>query len=378
MNRKPLVFAISLILFTACSPQVKKEVAAEAAATATSDKAKATREVDQLRVTGSRKRNIAEEEKAQPSQVVTMLDAPAEPGLVTINSPPPSPPSPQAMPARVMAGNVSGMLMQAPPEQNTEKYKNFNDNPIFLTAENPVSTFSIDVDTGSYSNVRRMLNSGTRPPADSVRAEEIINYFDFAYAPPNTRRQPFSVNTEIAAAPWNAKHQLVLVGIKGYEVPRSQIPAANVVFLIDTSGSMSSEDKLPLLIASFKEMTMKMRPQDRVSIVVYAGSAGLVLPATSGDDKETILRALDKLQAGGSTNGGQGIELAYKIAKENYISNGVNRVILATDGDFNVGIYDTEMLKTLVADQRKSGIALTTLGFGQGNYNDQMAEQLAD
>ena len=170
----------------------------------------------------------------------------------------------------------------------------------------------------------------------------------------------------------------MMVGIKGYEVARSEIPAANIVFLIDTSGSMSSQDKLPLLISSLKEMVNKLRPQDRVSIVVYAGSAGVVLPATSGADKETIFQALGKLQAGGSTNGGQGVELAYKIAKENFISNGVNRVILATDGDFNVGIYDTEMLKTLVADQRKSGIALTTLGFGQGNYNDQMAEQLAD
>lgn len=268
--------------------------------------------------------------------------------------------------------------MRQMPEQNTEKYKNFNDNPITLASENPVSTFSIDVDTGSYSNVRRMLNSGVRPPADSVRAEEIINYFDFGYVAPNTRKQPFSVSTEISAAPWNSKHQLMMIGIKGYEVQRSQIPAANMVFLIDTSGSMSSQEKLPLLVASFKEMVMKLRPQDRVAIVVYAGSAGLALPATSGSDKKSILQALDKLQAGGSTNGGQGIELAYRIARENFIGNGVNRVILATDGDFNVGIYDTEMLKTLVADQRKTGIALTTLGFGQGNYNDHMAEQLAD
>ena len=268
------------------------------------------------------------------------------------------------------------MAQQA--QQNTEKYKNFSDNPIQLAAENPVSTFSIDVDTGSYSNVRRMLNTGTRPPDDSVRAEEIINYFDFGYTAPISRKQPFSVTTEMATAPWNSKHQLMLVGIKGYEVARSQIPAANIVFLIDTSGSMSPADRLPLLISSLKQMVNKLRPQDRVSIVVYAGSAGLVLPATSGDDKTSILQALDKLQAGGSTNGGQGIELAYKVAKDNFISNGVNRVILATDGDFNVGISNTEMLKTLVADQRKSGIALTTLGFGQGNYNDEMAEQLAD
>ena len=378
MNRKPLVFAISLILLTACNTQVKKETVAQAEA----DKQKERAELSKIEVTGSRLRRADEERKAnpakpQPVQEIYAFDAAAPASAPSVNAPPPP-----MVASKAMAGNLVGFgpmhqSMQQP-EQNTEKYKNYSDNPVFITAENPVSTFSIDVDTGSYSNVRRMLNGGTRPPADSVRAEEIINYFDFGYSAPNSRTQPFSVSTEIAAAPWNSKHQLMMVGIKGYEVPRSQIPAANVVFLIDTSGSMSSEDKLPLLIASFKEMTMKLRPQDRVSIVVYAGSAGLVLPATSGAGKETILQALDKLQAGGSTNGGQGIELAYKIAKENYISNGVNRVILATDGDFNVGIYDTEMLKTLVADQRKSGIALTTLGFGQGNYNDQMAEQLAD
>ncbi len=375
MNRKPLVFAICLVLMTACSQQVKKELAADAEA----DKQRQEQKIEKVQVTGTRIRRVVDEESSQPLQVVTRADLAKASADVGYNAPPASAP---VSPPMVISsqGNARSVLMvvSEPPEQNTEKYKNFSDNPIFLTAENPVSTFSIDVDTGSYSNVRRMLNSGTRPPADSVRAEEIINYFDFGYVAPTSRRQPFSVTTEIAAAPWNSKHQIMMVGIKGYEVSRSQIPAANVVFLIDTSGSMASEDKLPLLIASFKQMVEKLRPQDRVSIVVYAGSAGLVLPATRGDDKETILAALDKLQAGGSTNGGQGIELAYKIAKENYIANGVNRVILATDGDFNVGIYDTEMLKTLVADQRKSGIALTTLGFGQGNYNDQMAEQLAD
>jgi len=368
MNRKALVFAISLILLTACNNQVKKDVAAETE----SDK-KETQELERIEVTSSRIKRV-DMEGESPIQVITRDNIANAPVPL---AKPVSPPMLRAQ-AKAVSGNIVGYAQPQEPEQNTEKYKNFSDNPIQLAAENPVSTFSIDVDTGSYSNVRRMLNNGTRPPADSVRAEEIINYFDFGYAAPNSRRQPFSVNTEISAAPWNSKHQLMMVGIKGYEVARSQIPAANIVFLIDTSGSMSSEDKLPLLISSFKEMVNKLRPQDRVSIVVYAGSAGLVLPATSGADKGTILQALDKLQAGGSTNGGQGIELAYKIAKDNFIGNGVNRVILATDGDFNVGIYDTEMLKTLVADQRKSGIALTTLGFGQGNYNDQMAEQLAD
>ena len=370
MNRKPLVFAISLILLTACNTQVKKDAVESEVSSVEQDKQHQKTEIDEVRVTGNKIRSVAADASTQRSRAVESE------GRVYFSSPPPAPPA--SMPSGAMPRAVTVLAMQAQPEPNTEKYKNFSDNPIQVTAENPVSTFSIDVDTGSYSNVRRMLNNDTRPPADSVRAEEIINYFDFGYAAPSSRKQPFSVSTEISAAPWNSKRQLVMVGIKGYEVPRSQIPAANIVFLIDTSGSMSSPDKLPLLVESFKQMTQKLRPQDRVSIVVYAGSAGLVLPATSGADKETILQALDKLQAGGSTNGGQGIELAYKIAKENYIGNGVNRVILATDGDFNVGIYDTEMLKTLVADQRKSGIALTTLGFGQGNYNDHMAEQLAD
>jgi len=365
MNRKPLALTIGLILLTACNTQVKKQDTAAAEA----DNQPVKAELSEVTVTGSKLRRNAADASARRSNVIEArnFDGMRSP----MAPPPPSPASP-------MYPSMPALVMQAQPEQNSEKYKNYSDNPIFLTSENPVSTFSIDVDTGSYSNVRRMLNNGARRPADSVRAEEIINYFDFGYAPPTSRKQPFSVTTEISAAPWNSRHQLVMVGIKGYEVPRSQIPAANIVFLIDTSGSMSSPEKLPLLVESFKQMTHKLRPQDRVSIVVYAGSAGLVLPATSGTDKETILRALDKLQAGGSTNGGQGIELAYKIAKENYIGDGVNRVILATDGDFNVGIYDTEMLKTLVADQRKSGIALTTLGFGQGNYNDHMAEQLAD
>lgn len=371
MNRRALGLAISLVLVTACNTQVKKESVAEAE----SDQ-EARQELSKVVVTGTRIKRVDSEKKANIMREAAASDMAAAQAYIPAPSSPPPPPMMRAK--AISAGVVSGYSISEQPEQNTEKYKNFSDNPIKLVTENPVSTFSIDVDTGSYSNVRRMLNNGMRPPADSVRAEEIINYFDFSYAAPNSRRQPFSVNTEIAAAPWNSKRQLMMVGIKGYEVARSQIPAANIVFLIDTSGSMSSPDKLPLLISSFKEMVNKLRQQDRVSIVVYAGSAGLVMPATSGADKETILQALDKLQAGGSTNGGQGIELAYRIAKENFIANGVNRVILATDGDFNVGISDTETLKTLVADQRKSGIALTTLGFGQGNYNDQMAEQLAD
>ena len=261
---------------------------------------------------------------------------------------------------------------------NTERYAHSEDNPVHRTSEQPVSTFSIDVDTGSYSNVRRMLVDGTRPPAEAVRAEEFINYFDYGHPAPASRETPFRVTTELAPAPWNGKRQLLMIGIKGYDVPKAEIPPANLVFLIDTSGSMDSPDKLPLVKDSLGQLVKHVRPQDRISMVVYAGSAGLVLPPTSGAQRDDILEALDRLEAGGSTNGGDGIRLAYAMAKQAYIRNGVNRVILATDGDFNVGTVDQDALETLVADQRRSGIALTTLGFGQGNYNDELAEKLAD
>ena len=266
----------------------------------------------------------------------------------------------------------------ASPEANTEHYASLSDNPLQLAAEQPVSTFSIDVDTGSYSNVRRMLLAGERPPADAVRAEEMINYFDYGYPAPTRSTQPFRATTELAPAPWNRAHRLLQVGIQGYRVPAAAIPAANLVFLIDTSGSMQAEDKLPLLKRGFAELTARLRPQDRVSIVAYAGSAGLVLAPTPGDRKDLILAALDRLDAGGSTNGGEGLQLAYAQARAAFIPNGVNRVLLATDGDFNVGTVDQGALETLVADQRKSGVALTTLGFGTGNYDDAMAERLAD
>ncbi|KFL37609.1 vWA domain-containing protein [Arenimonas donghaensis] len=271
------------------------------------------------------------------------------------------------------------VAMPAPPvERNTENYTAFEDSGIVRAAEQPVSTFSIDVDTGSYSNVRRMLVQGQLPPRDAVRVEEMINYFDYGYAAPTDRRQPFRVSTELAPAPWDGKRVLMQVGLKGYEVARSEIPAANLVFLIDTSGSMGSDDKLPLLKESFRQMVPRLRAQDRVSIVVYAGSAGLVLPPTPGDHHGEILAALSRLEAGGSTNGGEGIDLAYAMARQAFVENGVNRVILATDGDFNVGIFDPRALETKVEAGRKSGIALTTLGFGQGNYNDALAEKLAD
>jgi Ca-activated chloride channel family protein len=261
---------------------------------------------------------------------------------------------------------------------NTENYAHHDDNPVHRTSEQPVSTFSIDVDTGSYSNVRRMLRQGTRPPTDAVRAEEFLNYFHYNHPAPASREIPFRVTTELAAAPWNAQRQLLMIGIKGYDVPKTTLPPANLVFLIDTSGSMNTPDRLPLVKQSLRMLAEQLRPQDHVSIVVYAGSAGLVLPPTSGANRAEILAALNRLEAGGSTNGGDGIRLAYAVAKQAYVEGGVNRVILATDGDFNVGTVNQNALETLVADQRKSGIALTTLGFGTDNYNDALAVRLAD
>lgn len=317
----------------------------------------------------------------------------------TVSATPPPPPMPagtgyaakatldrvEVTGSRIAANQVApaapaALYAVAPMSQpaNTEKYAHNDDNPVHRTSEQPVSTFSIDVDTGSYSNVRRMLAEGVRPPTDAVRAEEFINYFDYGHPAPVSRETPFRVTTQLAPAPWNGKRQLLMIGIKGYDVPKAQIPPANLVFLIDTSGSMQDPDKLPLVKDALRQLVRQLRSQDRVSMVVYAGSAGLVLPPTSGAQRDDILAALDRLEAGGSTNGGDGIRLAYAMAKQAYIKNGVNRVILATDGDFNVGTVDQNALETLVADQRRSGIALTTLGFGEGNYNDELAEKLAD
>jgi Ca-activated chloride channel family protein len=305
--------------------------------------------------------------------------------------PPPAPPAPPAPPSvlaesigyrgRVAMATFLPTPMAPMPmagDIDTEHYAHRDTNPVQLAAEQPVSTFSIDVDTGSYTNVRRILNAGQLPPADAVRAEEFINYFDYGYAPPDDRQQPFSVTTELAPAPWNRQRQLLLIGIQGYRVPKAQIPAANLVFLIDTSGSMNTPDKLPLLQASLKQLVAQLRKQDRVAIVTYAGQAGVALPSTAGDQHARIDAAIDALGAYGSTNGDAGIDAAYAQAAQGYIKGGINRVLLATDGDFNVGTVSEEALKTKIEDHRKSGIALSTLGFGEGNYNDAMAVMLAD
>jgi len=261
---------------------------------------------------------------------------------------------------------------------DTEDYAHLDDNPVMLTSEHPVSTFSIDVDTGSYSNVRRHLNGGTLPPKDAVRIEELINYFAYDYSIPEDLSTPFSVTTELATAPWNAGRLLMQVGIKGFEIPASERKSANLVFLVDVSGSMNSNDKLPLLKNALKMLTRQLTAEDRVSMVVYAGASGIVLEPTPGNEHATISRALDQLSAGGRTNGASGIRMAYDMAEQGFIEGGINRVILATDGDFNVGTIDFDALVDIVERERAGGTSLTTLGFGTGNYNDHLMEQLAD
>jgi Ca-activated chloride channel homolog len=283
------------------------------------------------------------------------------------------------------AGNVAKTQQQPKsPGFNTsqeapsgEKYRSLPENQFQKVSSNPLSTFSIDVDTASYSNIRRFINDGQLPPPEAVRVEEMINYFKYDYAQP-ADQQPFAVTTEVATTPWNSQHRLVQIGVKSQNPGIEKLPPNNIVFLLDTSGSMSDPEKLPLLKAALRLMVNELRPTDKVSIVAYAGSAGLVLPATSGSEKAKILVALDKLEAGGSTAGGEGIKLAYKIATDNLIKSGNNRVILATDGDFNVGISSDDALVKLIEKQRKSNIFLSVLGFGSGNLQDNKMEQLAD
>ncbi len=263
-------------------------------------------------------------------------------------------------------------------QPNTENYAHTDDNPVKRVAEAPVSTFSIDVDTGSYANMRRFLMNGQKPPADAIRVEEMLNYFHYDYKRPHDAATPFRSDADIMTTPWNPDTKLLRLAVKGYEPQRAERPAANLVFLIDVSGSMQDQDKLPLLKAGMKMLVDQMKSADKISIVTYAGDAGLVLPPTSGSEKQTIRAAIDGLEAGGSTAGGEGIQLAYAKAREAMIKGGINRILLATDGDFNVGITDIDQLKEMVEENRKSGIALSTLGFGTGNFNDAMMEQIAD
>ncbi|HYP01886.1 MAG TPA: VWA domain-containing protein, partial [Pyrinomonadaceae bacterium] len=260
---------------------------------------------------------------------------------------------------------------------NTEAYSHIDENPFFEVARAPLSTFSIDVDTASYSNTRRYLRDGQLPPKDAVRIEELINYFSYDYPQPASDA-PFSINAEVSACPWNTKHRLVHIGLQGRRLHKEDLPPANLVFLLDVSGSMNSPDKLPLVKSSLRMLAEQLSARDRISIVVYAGSSGLVLPSTQGDRRGEIIAALDALEAGGSTNGGEGIQLAYRVATENFIRGGINRVILATDGDFNVGVTSEGELTRLIEEKRRSGVFLSVLGFGTGNVKDATMEKLAD
>jgi Ca-activated chloride channel family protein len=263
------------------------------------------------------------------------------------------------------------------PEFNTEAYDRIEDNQFLQATQNPLSTFSIDVDTASYAVVRRFLQGGTLPPKDAVRIEEMLNYFSYDYPVPS-QEGPFSASVEVAQAPWALEHRLVRIGLKGQELEMEQRPSSNLVFLLDVSGSMQPANKLPLLKNAMRLLVDRLGEKDRVAIVVYAGASGLVLPSTSSDQKGEILAALENLRAGGSTNGGSGIRLAYQTAVSNFITGGVNRVILATDGDFNVGTTNQGDLTRLIEDNARSGVFLTVLGFGMGNYKDSTLEKLAD
>ncbi len=258
-----------------------------------------------------------------------------------------------------------------------EDYNPIEENPFLAVQNRPLSTFAIDVDSASYSNARRFINDGALPPPDAVRIEEFINYFTYNYPQPEGDR-PFSITTEVSEAPWNRAHKLVRVGLQGKNVETEELPPSNLVFLLDVSGSMNDSDKLPLLKEGFRLLAEELTENDRVAIVVYAGASGVVLPSTPGNEKDKILTALNRLQAGGGTAGSEGIQRAYELARENFIEGGNNRVILATDGDFNIGVYSQSGLVNLIEQQRESNIFLTVLGFGTGNLQDGKMEQLAN
>lgn len=365
LTKSILLSSITLSFMSACSPQTKNN--------------------DEQYVVNDKKDNQQQEKiEITESQEIKIENMASDMEVAKKRA---SGPKAKAMLMRVAPGQAYHQRIVLPPPiiapihtetPNTEKYSDDPENELKLTKTQPVSTFSIDVDTGSYTNSRRMINMGKLPPSDAVRIEEFINYFDYQYQAPSKLNTPFNLYTEVAASPWDQNRQLLKIGLKGFEIEKSALKDANLVFLLDVSGSMNSENKLPLLKRSLLMLSKQLDQDDTVSIVVYAGAAGVVLKPTKGNEIHEISMALDKLQAGGSTNGGQGIKLAYQLAQQNFKKNGVNRVILATDGDFNVGTQSIDALKEIIKKNRKSGIALTTLGFGRGNYNDALMEQLAD
>ncbi len=340
----------------------------------------------------------ASDNLAQQRETRALRTAPpagrATPPRLAARKAPAAPPAEEALPramskaGRAMAPYAKGRIIAAAPEsgmplppraapQGRDRFRHFSDNPVKLVSEEPVSTFSIDVDTASYAFVRRALTDGVLPPKDAVRTEEIVNYFEYDYPAPTDRTKPFRASVAVLPSPWRKGAKLLHIGIKGYDVKQTERPPANLVFLIDTSGSMQAPDKLPLLINSFRLLLANLRNDDTVAIVTYAGRAGTALPPTPVRDRAKILSVLENLTAGGSTAGGEGIRQAYALAGSAMKKNGVNRVILATDGDFNVGIRDPEQLKDFVARKRRTGVTLTVLGFGRGNYNDRLMQALA-
>ncbi len=340
----------------------------------------------------------ATQRKAGSDEIVTTASRVNESVGGTAGYPPPPPPppphptspvySPQVMADASRAAPAGKIMRQerysgsyvrpviVPTDPGRERYDGKEISPVKIAQTDPVSTFSVDVDTGAYANTRRFLTAGRMPPKDAVRSEELINYFRYNYTMPQSRGAPFSVSTDVAVSPWNADTRLLRIGLRGYDLPRSARPAANLVFLVDVSGSMSSADKLPLVKTALAGLAGELSPRDKVSIVVYAGAAGLVLEPTSDEGK--IRSALERLSAGGSTAGGAGLQLAYQVARDNFITGGVNRILLATDGDFNVGVSDTKSMIEMVERERDNGVTLTTLGFGEGNYNEAMMEQIAN
>ncbi|GAC14621.1 vWA domain-containing protein [Aliiglaciecola lipolytica] len=351
MTSTVLALAISACSSTESENQVKRE-----------QRAAERERIEAIAVSAHRAESQAKQQQSQRLQAFALADVShaTSPGLY----PPP------------VADNPS----------YTENYQHLEENQVFSTRTNPVSTFSIDVDTGSYSNARRMLNQGWLPPADAIRVEEFVNYFDYEYPQALHHPHPFLIDSKVSTSPWNSGRMLMRIGLKA-QAPQNAKEKAdktneaihkNLVFLLDVSGSMNSPNKLPLVKRALTMLTKQLTANDSVAIVVYAGASGVVLEPTEGNQGLKIEQALEKLSAGGSTNGGEGIELAYKLAKQAFKKGGVNRVILATDGDFNVGMVNHQQLIELIEKQKEQGIELTTLGFGQGNYNDHLIEQLAN
>jgi len=381
-SKKPLVTAVTTVLTTsillACTPSQRQEQSQLEPELLPVGKIEVVEEDKEFKAAAGKlpqavvHERLRKQETRMEQSVVPSATQPVVHGGRTLLAD-------QAYAAHTNIAAKSLHSIRAPSEQvNRENYNHFDDNQVKLVAEAPVSTFSIDVDSGSYSNVRRMINAGNLPREDAVRVEELINYFAYDYPLPENKQTPFSITTEIGVTPWNPDTRLMHVGIKGYDMSEKELPASNLVFLVDVSGSMNTPNKLGLLKSALKLLSRKMRTEDKISIVVYAGASGVVLEPVAGNQSAKITQALDALSAGGRTNGAAGIRSAYQLAEQEFIKGGINRIILATDGDFNVGTVNFEALKDLVEEKRKTGVSLTTLGFGTGNYNDHLMEQLAD